>query len=59
MALECAQVNLADLMAGWTDKRQPWMRGSDPQMKPQLAALCEPTLPYWRRYACLRGRLGP
>jgi hypothetical protein len=29
MTVERAQINLADLLAGWTDERQPRMTGRD------------------------------
>jgi hypothetical protein len=43
------QIDLADLLAAWTDKRQPWMSscygGTDPKVEPQLAPPCAPAVP--------------
>jgi hypothetical protein len=46
MAVDRAQINLADLLAGRADETQPRMTGrdggADPQVKSQLAAFCAP-----------------
>jgi hypothetical protein len=49
MAVELAQINLADLLAGRTEKHQPRPgsdRGTDPQMAPELTTLCAPAVPF-------------
>jgi hypothetical protein len=49
MAVETAQINLADLLTGRGKGRSTkdgWRdRGADPQVKPQLAALCASAVP--------------
>jgi hypothetical protein len=47
MAIESAQINLADLQTGQADETQPRMasdRGADPKVTPELAALCAPSV---------------
>jgi hypothetical protein len=57
MAVEPAQINLADLLAGRTEKHQPRTAGSnpsaEPQMKPELAALGAPAVPDCDNASCI------